>query len=198
MNNPPSFTDPEFLQRLLASPESRKQAMYEMFQSPDLRRMAFHYLLRHGAEDYDAEDVFQEAVLLFERALRKGAFRAQAGVSTYFMGIIKKHWFNLQRKRRPEVAIDPSLLSVAEAGPDVFTLLITAERKEILWKAIALMGGRCAELLKVWSLSVPPPQIAVQFQLRDADAAKKETNRCRTKFKNFLDKHPHWRDTLQN
>ena len=48
-----------------------------LFGDSALRKACIGHVLRHGGNRQDGEDVFQEAIILFDRKLRFGAFRGE-------------------------------------------------------------------------------------------------------------------------
>lgn len=192
-----STPDQQLIQSLSGPPEQRKHALQQIFQNKDLRSMVFSYILRHGGDDNDGREVFQEALVKFDQAVREGRFEGNSSVHTYFVGIVKWHWLNLRRKQGKQISLNPEK-DMADAVESVEINVITEETKRLLHAVIAQMGERCQQLLKLWGLSLSPEEICKETGISSPDMAKKDTYRCRTKLKEFLDARPHLREALQN
>lgn len=159
--------------------------------------MTFSYILQHGGKEEDCREVFQEAFLLFERSVREGRFEWKSSIHTYFVGIVKWHWINTLRKRGQYSALEPDK-EVADIAGSMESSVIDAEKKRLLQLVINQMSERCRQLLRLWGLSLSPEEISKEAGFSSPEMAKKETYRCRTKLKEFVDSRPHLRDALKN
>lgn len=198
MNPRVNLPDEEIVRRLTgqASDEERKEALRQIFLDEDLRTVVFAHVRRHNGITADAEEVFQETLLLFERAVREGRYAGRSTLRTYFVGIAKWHWLNTRRKqnRHIELQHDEHPDETTES-PEVHVL--DEESRTILDSAIATLGTRCREILRLWLLGYSPHELSDQFGLSTAGMAKKESYRCRERLKTFFDNNPHLRDLLK-
>lgn len=189
--------DQTLLQQLCGTADERKFALQQIFRSNDLRTMTFSYILQHGGKEDDGNEVFQEAFLLFERAVRERRFEGKSSISTYFIGIVKWHWINTLRKRNAVTSLDPGM-DFTDAADSVEASVIDDEKRRLLNAVIAQMTERCKQLLRMWGLSMSPEEISKEAGFSGPDMAKKETYRCRTKLKEFFDARPHLMEALKN
>lgn len=64
----------------------------------------FHYVKKHILQNKgtieDAQDVFQDALLLIYRKLRSGEIEIQSSIHSYFIGICNNLWRNQLRKQQ--------------------------------------------------------------------------------------------------
>lgn len=196
MNN---LLNPEhsLVEQLSGTADERKQALQRIFQRNDLRSMTFSHILQHGGNEEDSREVFQEAFLLFERAVREKRFEGKSSISTYFVGIVKWHWINTLRKRGKHVALDPEK-DLSDPLESAEFSVIDDEKKRLLRLVVEQMSERCQQLLRLWGLSLSPEEICREAGFSSPDMAKKETYRCRSKLKEFLDTRPHLREALKN
>ena len=90
--------DSELLESIKGAPDERMRALKHLFQSQELKSFVIKYVCAHGGFIQDAEDVFQETVIIFDRAIRENKFNGQSSLKTYFWGIAKWRWLGIQRK----------------------------------------------------------------------------------------------------
>ena len=196
MNNL-SNPDQDLIHRLSGTTEQRKQALQAIFQNKDLRSMVFSYILRHGGDEEDGREIFQEAILQFERAVREGRFAGDSSISTYFVGIVKWHWLNTRRKAGKHSTLNPEK-DLSDPVESVEVSVMAEETKRLLQTVLKQMSERCQQLLRLWGLSLSPEEICAETGFSSPEMAKKETYRCRVKLKEFLDTRPHLREALKN
>jgi RNA polymerase sigma factor (sigma-70 family) len=142
------------------------------------------YILQHGGSHQDAQDVFQESIVILDKSIREGRFEGRSTVTTYFVGIAKWHWVTLRRQRGRLTNYEAKEEESLTDGPDV--QVIQAEEREMLQNALNQLGGRCKELLTYYQLDYSMQEIAVNMQYENADVAKKEAYRCRNRLREVL------------
>ena len=181
------LTDSELLAAIQQGGQRREGILRQIYQDDKLRKTIVHHIVTHGGNSYDAEDVFQDAIILFDRQIREGNFKGQSSWSTYFIGIAKWRWYSIRRKFRvvvePDLGNDPSTESV-EAR------VIENERRDIIDEILSKIGDRCKNLLKLYKLSYSMEEIANELGLSSPELAKKNAYECRKKFKDFVTNNP--------
>ena len=187
------FTHSELLAAIQQGGQQREDMLRQIYQEDKLRKTIVHHIVNHGGNSYDAEDVFQDAIILFDRQIREGNFKGQSSWSTYFIGIAKWRWYSIRRKFRvvvePDLGNDPSTESV-EAR------VIENERRDIIDEILSKIGDRCKNLLKLYKLSYSMEEIADELGLSSPELAKKNAYECRKKFKDFVTNNPLYKTIL--
>ena len=194
-NSPgPDWTDETLLAAVQGGGQEREAALRHLYLLPGLREAVFRFVLENGGNRSDAQDVFQEALVLFDRNLREGRFEGKSTLKTYFVAIAKWHWVGLRRQQGRYVEWEPTQYDGAAESPEAETL--RAEHRELLAEAMGHIGERCRELLRLYQLDYAMEEIARKMGYSGADSAKKEAYRCRTKLREHLENHPSWSDYL--
>ena len=188
-----SFSPTELIEALAGqNAEQRKLAMRCLFEDQVLRKSAIAYVRKHGGNRQDGEDVFQEAIIVFDRKLRQGAYRGQGALEAYFMGIVRWYWYNEQH--RPGQAntflYDSPPEQTADGNPELEFLL--TERREQLEKLMKLLANKCRDLLKMYQLDYSMDEIAHRMGFANGNVAKKEAFLCRKRLRVLLKKHPEY------
>ncbi|WP_310393040.1 sigma-70 family RNA polymerase sigma factor [Hymenobacter sp.] len=146
-----------------------------------LYRQAFpavrQHVLRHGGTDLDAQDVFQDAlVLLYEQAVA-GTLVLTAAPGAYAVGIARNLWHHEQRRRArlPQDALpdDPDDWAAepveAEPGAPAFAVLDYVEQ----------LGAKCRNiLLAFYYFQQPLAQIAAAHRYRTVRSATVQKFKC--------------------
>ena len=57
------------------------------------------FIMNYGGSEQDADDVFQETVVAFIDAVKKGKYRMEASIKTFLVSVAKNIWFNELKKR---------------------------------------------------------------------------------------------------
>lgn len=196
----PKLKDEELIRYLRAgNPEQRDQALHQLYADPDLERKAKSQVLRHGGNADDAHDCWQDALARFYEKAREGLELHTATVHTYIVTITWQMWSNRLKKQNRLIALDDAPQSPEDGEIlDTELRLIDEEDAQLLqWCIEQIKAERCHQMLRDWALSHSPTEIADTFHLRNADAAKKETMRCRERLTEILAQHPAIHDRLK-
>lgn len=176
--------------RYLTGPDddSRKKALRYLFGHTVLRPKVIGHVRRYGGNRQDGEDVFQEAVIVFDRKLRQGAYQNEGSLEAYFMGIVRWHWFNeLQRRGRSGVYHTENPPEPPPGGnPETEYLL--QEQRELLEGLMRKLTEKCRSILKMYQLDYSMDEIGRLMGYAGSGVAKKETHLCRQRFKALLAK----------
>ena len=142
-----------------------------------LYRRAFplvgRYVGSHGGTPQDAQDVFQDAlVILYEQAVG-GTLVLTASASTYLVGISRNLWHHEQRRRArlPHEALPDDLepLATEELEEATFAVLDYVER----------LGAKCKSvLLAFYYFQQPLTQIAAANGYRSVRSATVQKLKC--------------------
>lgn len=143
---------------------------------PEIKR----FLGTMGCKSEDAEDIFQEALVIFIRKLEDPAFELKVEPFFYVRNTCKLLWYNLSRKMRNT--------SVADDFSDVMYLEDEWFSKEMklrsIERALTRIGEQCRELLQLfYGMGWGMVAIAKKLDLRNDKVAKVQKYRCINKVK---------------
>src|SRR6478736_7164869 len=90
------FTDSSLIQAL-KSGTNPDDAIRHLYRTQ--YRMVSAYIRQNSGTDQDAEDIFQEVILVFIDVLKKEKFRGESSVSTFLYALTRNIWLNELKKR---------------------------------------------------------------------------------------------------
>lgn len=185
-----NWTDETLLAAIQNGGQARENALRHLYLLPGLRETIIRFVLDNGGNRSDAQDVFQEALVLFDRNLREGRFEGKSALATYFVAIAKWRWVTLRRQQGRYTELSPAQYDGEVDSPEAETLRI--EHRELLAEAMAQIGERCRDLLRLYQLEYSMEEIAGKMGYSGADVAKKEAFRCRMRLRERLENSPLW------
>lgn len=162
---------------------SELQALYKKW--PDVKR----YLRSLGCPSTDAEDIFQEALVIFARKRSESSFELTVEPFHYVKNTCKFLWYNQSRKESKHKTSEVTE-QTSEIADDAW---FQKEQQLILIeKALLGIGEKCQQLLQLfygkgWSMT----DIAKKLGLRNDKVAKAQKYRCLEKAKEEVKRlHP--------
>ena len=145
MNTGKGFTDLSLIQAL-KSDTNRDEAIRHLYRSQF--NLTAAYIRQNSGTDEDAEDIFQELILIFIEVLKKDKFRGESSISTFLYALTRNIWLNELKKRGRSKLRD----EIFEKGRDqteidVSHLIVNREEKTQLMKLVDSLGETCKKIL---------------------------------------------------
>lgn len=175
------YTDTELLEGLASGDRNAIVALYKLYHS-----VLKKWILSRGGLESDAEDVFQEAlVVIFEKA-KSPEFCLTCKLSTYLFAISKRLWFRKIEKSSNYLSLneedDNDKLGTYEE--DLGIHLEKEEQFVLLEKSMDQLGEPCKSLLHAFYVDGKNMQdIAAQFHYTNAENAKTQKYKCLNRLK---------------
>lgn len=142
--------------------------LYKSF--PAIRKM----VREHNGTKEDAEDIFQEALILFSRKCEEASFVLNANASTYLFSVSRYLWNDeLKRRKRSQIQYEET---------ENFSWEELIQREEQFKQAenvLTKIGEKCLQLLKLFYLDGKSmKQIASKMELSSEKIAKNQKYKC--------------------
>ncbi|PLK42433.1 RNA polymerase sigma factor [Emticicia sp. TH156] len=178
---PLKFTDQEIIEGLLSREARIGNLIAEQLYKQNNKAIT-HMVLKNNGVIEDAEDIFQEVLILFINHVWNGSFtlRNDVRISTYLYSIAFKLWLKKLRKsgkaaiREAEFAAHFLLPETSPEGG-----LIELEELEKAYNVFAKLGELCQAILKSYYLDRKSiEEIANLFNLGNVNAVKVRKFRC--------------------
>lgn len=157
--------------------DAELRALYRKW--PDIRR----FLLTLGCTKNDAEDVFQEALVIYIRKQEQPDFELTVDPFFYVRNTCKLLWYNQSRKqgRQQTFALETD---VAQLDDDWFRKELQIQTIE---SALTKLGKQCQQLLQLfYGLGWNMVDIAQKIGMRNDKVAKAQKYRCLQKAKELV------------
>jgi RNA polymerase sigma factor (sigma-70 family) len=145
MNTGKGFTDLSLI-RALGSDDNRDEAIRHLYRSQ--YNLTAAYIRQNSGTDEDAEDIFQEVILVFIEVLKKDKFRGESSVSTFLYALTRNIWLNELKKRgRAKLRDEIFEKGRDQTEIDVSHLIVNREDKTQLMKLVDTLGETCKKIL---------------------------------------------------
>jgi RNA polymerase sigma factor (sigma-70 family) len=139
------FTDQNLIQSL-RSDEHPDQAIRYLYRKQFGLTAA--YIKQNSGTDEDAEDIFQEVLLVFIEILKKDKFRGESSVSTFLYALTRNIWLNELSRRGKSKRRDEIFEKGKETvDMDVSHLIADRETKSQLMQVVEKLGATCKKIL---------------------------------------------------
>lgn len=146
---------------------------------PEVKR----FLKSKGCKVADAEDIFQEALLIYTRKLNEPEFQLSTEPFNYVMNTCKFIWYNQSRKEKKHryTEIHENVSQEEEEW------ILKELKLSKIERALSLIGEKCQLLLQMlYDHGLNMSEIATRIGLRNGNAAKVQKFRCIQKVKDIV------------
>jgi RNA polymerase sigma factor (sigma-70 family) len=176
------MTDPEIVQALQEG--NQKPALKQLYQYyPVVRQM----ILKNSGNKSDAEDIFQEALIILCRKVKEENFQLTASIKTFLFSISRLQWLNELRRRKLSFKEELPDLPAADAE-NLETYIKEEEQFKKAEVALMKLGEKCRKLLQLfYSQKKSFKEIADLLDFSNEKIAKNQKYRCMEKAReNYL------------
>ena len=155
------------------NPDKALAALYKHF--PMIRKM----VLSNGGNEQDAEDIFQEALIILCRKMKDPGFHLTALLSTYLYSVSRFIWKDELRKRKPfmHMELDSGFDEMEEK--EIGNLVDQENRAKLAEQILGGLGERCRELLFLfYETGLKLKDIASKMGYSSENVAKNQKYKC--------------------
>ncbi|OGX91053.1 RNA polymerase subunit sigma-70 [Hymenobacter coccineus] len=157
--------------------------------------MVSHFVLQNSGSDDDAQDVYQEGVMVFYEKVRDGSLELSCQIKTYLYAVCRRLWLKrLTSKSRFGVRLqeDEDLGPLHHTGAE--DDLLAAEEQDrrftTMSEALDHLGEPCRSLLEGFYLLEKSMQdLTAEFGYTNADNAKNQKYKCLVRLKKLFFAH---------
>ena len=139
------FTDAGLIQALRsdAKPDAAIRFLYRT-----QFRITASYISQNSGTLEDAEDIFQEVILVFIEILKKDKFRGESSVSTFLYALSRNIWLNELNKRDKSKKRDKKFeIGKGTTDLDVSHVIASREMNIQLMELVDKLGETCRKIL---------------------------------------------------
>lgn len=194
MKCPINYTKEEILSISAAGGPQLKQMINSILKSlcqcKVFDRTVKSFVKTRGGNDADAEDLIQEGLSQLALNLIDKKYKGQSSVENYAFGICKFKWLNQVSKKGIQTVGITEEDKEEVAPDDVEGSFISTEIKDLLWKVVQTMRGRCPDFLKLWALGYSHKEIGEQLSVTEK-RARKNTSECRKRLRGMITEDAH-------
>ena len=153
---------------------NREQALTRLYRRafPLVQRL----VQKQGGSTQDAQDVFQDALVVFYEQVAGGTLVLTASASTYLVGIARHRW---QHERRRRARLPHAMLPDDAQGPAAEEPAAAAEPAFAVRDYVERLGAKCRQvLLSFYYFQQPLAQIAEANGYRSVRSATVQKFKC--------------------
>lgn len=162
------------------------------------------YVRSNQGNDEDAEDFFQEAIIVFIDAVKNNKFRGDSKIKTFLHAIMRNLWLNeLKRRKRALNRQTKYYDENPKVEESVQASLQENEVKQSVAALLSQLGERCQQILNLFYYQEKSmKEIHQEMGLENEQTARNTKYKCMKKMHDLLDENEdikeHFKSLLVN
>lgn len=140
----------------------------------------------------DAEDIFQDSLVILYRQAKKGGIEFTGKFSTYLFAIARNQWYKrlrdvYKRETTMENPLDFQDLSWKET-------IVETERQQLVKAKFKELGEACQKVMQLYLEKKSMKDIAIEMGYKDAKYARKKKCLCQQNLIRLVQEDPRYKE----
>lgn len=181
----------------------RKDEKLEIFVSQLYDKyfnMISNFIRTNTGNNEDAEDLFQETIVVFIDLVRKDRFRGDSSIKTFLYAISKNLWLNELKKRNRAVFRETEYYENSEKETKAIQSGLSENevRRQVL-SFLDKLGGNCKKILILFYYEEKSMRdIFQEMNYESEQVARNMKYKCMKKLHELLDHNSHIKQSFKN
>lgn len=190
-----NYTNEELLHGILRNDNLILQYIYKNF----FYKISY-FIKKNSGDDDDANDIFQEAIIIIYRKLKANDLVLDCSFETYLYSVCRFLWLKQLEKRKTEKEkIQDNHEFNADIYDNAFESTVDMNEKYRLYqKHFKNLGTDCQKVLQMFFDKVPLKQIAQVMGFQSEKYAKKRKYKCKEYLVKSIKQDIEYKKILEN
>jgi RNA polymerase sigma factor, sigma-70 family len=167
------FSNIDLFKGILGQNQAALKYLYSRFY-PNVAKMIKH----QGGQEDDANDIFQEAIIIFYRKAKSGQLDSNYAVEPYLMSTCRIIWLKTLQSRQKDKEALPTIEAFEEESP-IYKEFLESKRKELFYKHFKMLSIECQNTLSAFFNGSSFQQIADELGLTSEEFARRKKYLCK-------------------
>lgn len=148
-------------------------------------KMIEYFILKNSGTCSDAQDIFQDALIVLFEKTRNNEFKLSSSLKTYLYSIVRNLW--LKKLRDHKVSLSLKDIEPYEDVEDTSHVLALDMKLNAVEKALEFLGEKCKDILvKFYYYHLKMDEIAVVLNYSNAETVKSQKYKCLQQLKKIM------------
>ncbi len=144
-------------------------------------------ILNNSGDDQDAEDIFQDGLIVLYHQIKKGNLDLNCSLKTYLYSVCRNLWLKKLRKKSRIVELSDTLKSYIPIEDSHLKTLEESEQKKIVRLHLDQLSSGCKDILLYFYFEkIKMSEIAHLMNLANQQVAKNKKAGCMKKLKALM------------
>ncbi len=177
------FSDRQFILRIKENDRSVLGEIYVKYE-----KQVINYIKSHGGDNFDAEDMLQEAIIVLWQNVNNGKFDLSSKLNTYIVAVAKNKWRAELRKRNKTSNVDISDNTI-DPDDNQLEILLSEEKENNVRDALNMIKPICKQLLMMFYFEEKNiEEITKILEFSNTNVTKSKKYQCKKSLESVMQK----------
>jgi RNA polymerase sigma factor (sigma-70 family) len=157
-------------------------------------RSVKHYIEKNNGSDQDAEDVFQDAMILIFDKINDDSLVLNCTMQTYLFSVIKLLWLKQLKFRERRKVVIEECDSFISNNEDILDTILRTERKSVFLKHYNELTEDCQTIIKYFLRGLSISEITKAMGYNSEQHTKNRRFRCKKTLIEKILKNPYYKE----
>ncbi|GAI72783.1 unnamed protein product [marine sediment metagenome] len=153
------------------------------------------YILNNNGNKQDAEDIFQETIVMIYRKVEEGQLSLDCSLKTYIYSVCRILWLKELETRKLIRNNDPELKNIVDPEVNFYLENGDLEKKKLIQEHLMHLKENCRQILTLFYAGVPSDEITEILGMSSTANTRQKKNRCKEKLIKSIKKDPRFRNS---
>ena len=179
-----AISDNTLLDKLKTEDNSSFELLYK-FYFPTIAT----YIKQNLGNNEDAEDVFQETIVILLQKVRQSDFILTSSLKTYLYAVAKNLWLKRLRDNKIRIVDNELSLTTYKTETEIFEIEPEKSREEKVENWLLKITRNCQDILKaLFFYEVPMDSLMVKMGWKNKHTASNQKHKCIQQIKEVREK----------
>ena len=175
------FSDRQIIQRIKENDRTVLGEIYIKYE-----KQVHTYINKHGGDNFDAEDMLQESIIVLWQNVNNGKFDLSSKLGTYLVAVAKNKW-RAQLRKKNKISGSELPENSANSDQDALQLILTEEKENIIKRAFELIHPICKQVLMLFYFEERSlEEITKILKFANTDVTKSKKYQCKKSLETVL------------
>ena len=158
------------------------------------------FVCTNSGNEEDAEDFFQETLVVFINVVRQGKFRGDSSIKTFLYSIMRNLWLNELKRRNKALIRETTHYEQSEKeANNVYEAVQENEITKQILTFFDRLGKNCKKILVMYYYQeMSMEDIALAMNYESEQIARNTKYKCRKRLTAILDSNPALKEAFRN
>lgn len=183
------YTDQEILKGI----NTQNSAILTYLYQQNFRSVK-KYIEDNSGSETDAEDVFQDALVVVYERIRKGDLILTCGFGTFLFAIAKTQWLGILRQRKRRNVVTDDCDNILNNDTDIYEDLIQAEKKKLFITHFNELTEDCKKIIQLFIKEFSIAEITKMMNFSSEQHTKNRRLRCKNALITKITNNPRFKE----
>ncbi len=157
-----------------------------------------NFILKNSGSSLDAEDIFQEAIVIIYKRVTKNELILNCSFATYIFSVSKALWYKELRNRKKLQSDNYDEDGTQYLDDTILTMKDDFDKPKLIQKHLMNMNSDCKKILMLFYSNVPLREISKILGFGGENYAKKRKFICKEKLIELIKKDPRYDEVMDS